>query len=93
DGDLSDIVTTDGSNDYSGLQNPQLDKDIQQAAAASGVPARKAAYTTALQLLGNIRPIIYLYHDTWFLGLSKKLVGVDYRADGMPRFTTASLSG
>jgi peptide/nickel transport system substrate-binding protein len=93
DGDLSDIVTTDGSNDYSGLQNAQLDKDIQQAAAVSGTQARKAAYTTALQLLGQIRPIIYLYHDTWFLGLSKKLTGVDYRADGIPRFTTASLGG
>jgi peptide/nickel transport system substrate-binding protein len=93
DGDLSDIVTTDGSNDYSGLQNPQLDKDIQQAAAVSGVAARKAAYTTTLQLLGQLRPIVYLYHDTWFLGTSSKLTGVDYRADGIPRFTTASLNG
>ncbi|HKN96827.1 MAG TPA: ABC transporter substrate-binding protein [Pseudonocardiaceae bacterium] len=93
DGDLSDLVTTDGSNDYSGLQNPQLDKDIQQAAAVSGVPARKAAYAKTLQLLQQLRPIIYLYHDTWFLGMSKKLTGVDYRTDGMARFTTASLSG
>jgi peptide/nickel transport system substrate-binding protein len=92
DGDLSDIVTTDGVNDYSGLQNPQLDKDIVQAAAVSGVAARKAAYAKALQLLGQLRPIIYLYHDTYFLGTSTKLTGVDYRADGIPRFTTAALN-
>jgi peptide/nickel transport system substrate-binding protein len=92
DGDLSDIVTTDGANDYSGLQDTQLDGLISQAASVTGVPARKAEYAKTLQRLQQLRPIIYLYHDTYFLGTSTKLTGVDYRADGIPRFAFASLS-
>jgi peptide/nickel transport system substrate-binding protein len=92
DGDLSGIVTTDGANDYSGLQDSQLDGLISQSASVTGVGPRKAQYAKTLQRLQQLRPIIYLYHDTYFLGTSTKLTGVDYRADGIPRFTSASLS-
>lgn len=91
DGDLTDIVTTDGANDYSGLQDAQLDQLISQAASVSDLNARKAAYAKVLTRLGQLRPIVYLYHNTYFLGMSKKLTGVDYRADGIERFLSASM--
>lgn len=92
DGDLTDLVTTGGSNNFGGLSDPQLDQDVQQAASASGLAARKAAYSTTLQRLGQLRPNIYLYHDSWFLGLSNKLTGVVYNTDGIPRLVNASFT-
>ncbi|HEX3648037.1 MAG TPA: ABC transporter substrate-binding protein [Pseudonocardiaceae bacterium] len=91
DGDLSDLVTSGGSNNFSGLQDPQLDNLVTASASASGVPARKAEYAKTLARLQQIRSNIYLYHDRWYLGLSAKLTGVGYNTDGIPRFTTASL--
>jgi peptide/nickel transport system substrate-binding protein len=91
DGDISDIVTSGGANDYSGEGDSQLDQLVTQSASVTGVAARKAEYAKTLARLKQLRPIIYLYHDTFFLGTSTKLTGVDYRADGIPRFTTASL--
>jgi peptide/nickel transport system substrate-binding protein len=92
DGDLSDLVTTGGSNNFSGLSDPQLDQLVTQSAASTDVAARRASYTATLQRLQQLRPNIYLYHDSWYLGLSTKLSGVVYQSDAIPRFTTASLS-
>jgi peptide/nickel transport system substrate-binding protein len=91
DGDLSDLVTTGGSNNFSGLDDQQLDSLVKQSAASADVATRKVGYARTLQRLQQIRPNIYLYHDRWYLGLSTKLSGVVYQTDGIPRFTGASL--
>jgi peptide/nickel transport system substrate-binding protein len=65
---------------------------VTQSAASTDVAARRASYTATLQRLQQLRPNIYLYHDSWYLGLSTKLSGVVYQSDAIPRFTTASLS-
>ncbi|HEX5403682.1 MAG TPA: ABC transporter substrate-binding protein [Pseudonocardiaceae bacterium] len=91
DGDLSDLVTTGGSNNFSGLNDQQLDSLVTQSAASSDPQVRKASYAKTLQRVQQLRPNIYLYHDRWYLGLSAKLTGVGYNTDGIPRFTTASL--
>ena len=91
DGDLSDLVTSGGSNNFSGLHDTQLDNLVTQSASASGLAARKADYAKTLARLQQVRPNIYLYHDRWYLGLSAKLTGVVYNTDGIPRFATASL--
>jgi peptide/nickel transport system substrate-binding protein len=91
DGDLSDLVTSGGSNNFSGLADRQLDQLVAQSAASSDIATRKASYARTLQRLQEIRPNIYLYHDRWYLGLSTKLSGVVYLTDGIPRFTAASL--
>jgi peptide/nickel transport system substrate-binding protein len=91
DGDLSDLVTTGGSNNFSGISDPQLDQLVTQAAAPQDLVARKAGYAEVLQRLQQLRPNIYLYHDRWYLGLSSRLSDVVYNSDGIPRFATASL--
>jgi peptide/nickel transport system substrate-binding protein len=91
DGDLSDLVTTGGSNNFSGLNDKQLDSLVTRSATSSDQATRKAGYAKTLQRLQQLRPNIYLYHDRWYLGLSTKLTGVGYNTDGIPRFTTASL--
>jgi peptide/nickel transport system substrate-binding protein len=92
DGDLADLVTTGGSNNFSGLNDAQLDQLVKQSAASGDRATRKASYAQTLQRLQQLRPNIYLYHDRWFLGLSSKLSGVVYMTDGIPRVAFASLS-
>jgi peptide/nickel transport system substrate-binding protein len=91
DGDVADLVTTGGSNNFSGVSDKQLDTLVSQAAAAKGVTDRSAVYAKALDRLRQIGSNIYLYHDRWFLGSSTKVTGLVYPADGIPRFKSAAL--
>lgn len=91
DGNLTDLVTTDGSNNFSQLSDPELDGMIADASKSGDPAERKAMYAKVLDRLADIVPNIYLYHDTWFLGLSG-ITDVVYPADSIPRFKTASLT-
>ncbi|WP_020576315.1 ABC transporter substrate-binding protein [Actinopolymorpha alba] len=92
DGNISDLVTSGGSNNFSGVSDPQLDELATDAAAASATKERAAIYVQTLERLKEIRSNIYLYHDRWFLGFSKEVTGVAYPADGIPRFKSASFT-
>jgi peptide/nickel transport system substrate-binding protein len=92
DGNMNDLVTTGGSNNFAGLSDPQVDDLVGRAAAATDPAARTDLYTQAIRRVADLRPVIYLYHDAWFLGTSKKLQGVVYYPDGIPRFTSASFT-
>jgi peptide/nickel transport system substrate-binding protein len=92
DGNLNDLVTTGGSNNFSGLSDPQVDDLVKRAAAATDQAERADLYGQAIRRVKELRSVIYLYHDAWFLGTSKNLQGVVYYPDGIPRFTTASFT-
>ncbi len=89
DGNLRDLVTTGGSNNYSGASDAQLDQLLADAAAATDTGQRRDIYAQALDRLHDLRPNIYLYHDQWYLGIAGDLEGVEYRSDGIPRFKSA----
>jgi peptide/nickel transport system substrate-binding protein len=91
DGDLTDLVTTGGSNNYGHIKDAKLDSLISQAASVTGTAQRKALYGKALTQLDKIKSNIYLYHDSWFLGTSG-ITGVGYSTDAIPRFKTAHLT-
>lgn len=91
DGNFNDIVTTGGGNNLSRISDPKLDALVTAAAGASEKSERKKLYGEALDMIDEIKPNIYLYHDTWFLGLSG-ITGVEYSSDAIPRFKTASLT-
>lgn len=91
DGNLNDLLTTGGGNNFSKVSDPKLDALISDAAAAIEIDDRKALYAEALELIDEIKPVIYLYHDTWFLGING-VSGVEYSSDAIPRFKTAYLT-
>jgi peptide/nickel transport system substrate-binding protein len=37
-------------------------------------------------------PLIYLYHDHYFLGMQKKVTGVQFFGDGLLRFKEAGFT-
>ncbi|MBM0226734.1 MULTISPECIES: ABC transporter substrate-binding protein [Micromonospora] len=93
DGNLGDLVGTGGSNNFGGLSDPAFDDLIKRGAQASDDAERQKIYTEALARNAQLRSIIYLYHERWFLGLSSKLTGVVYPGDGIARFKTAAFTG
>ena len=92
DGDLNDLVTTGGSNNFSHLSDPTIDKLVREAATTYDQSQRKALYAQIVKRLDTIRSTIYLYHDRWYTGTSKNVSGIVYGPDGFPRLKTASTS-
>lgn len=91
DGDLNDLLTTGGTNNYSRMADSEVDSLISEAASVTEPEARQDLYAQVLDRIDEIKPLIYLYHDTWFLGLTG-ITGVEYSADAIPRFKTAELT-
>ncbi|MCK2219827.1 ABC transporter substrate-binding protein [Actinomadura sp. ATCC 31491] len=89
DGNLTNLVTTRGSNNYSGMSDPGIDDPIKQAAAESDPAERAALYAAAMRKAAELRGVLYLYHNKYYLGMSRKVAGVQYFKDGLPRFVTA----
>lgn len=91
DGDMNDLLTTGGTNNYSRMADSTVDSLISEAASVTETDARQDLYGQALDRIEEVKPLIYLYHDTWFLGLAD-ITGVEYSSDAIPRFTTAELT-
>jgi peptide/nickel transport system substrate-binding protein len=89
DGNVNDLITTGGSNNYSGLHDPVIDDAVKQAAATTDAAKRRELYTAAITQERQQRGVIYLYHERFFLGVGGTIAGVRYFADGIPRFTSA----
>lgn len=92
DGNLNGQVNTGASTNYGAIHDPDVDNNIKAAAATAEVPTRQALYKKVVDRLMAIDGNIYLYHERYFLGVSDKVAGVRYYADGLPRLTTAGFA-
>ncbi|MFI6346960.1 ABC transporter substrate-binding protein [Streptomyces sp. NPDC050560] len=92
DGDTNDIITTGGANNFSGFSDRTVDSLVSQASEADDNATRSKLYARAVARVGGLRPLLYLYHNRWFLGTSSRVHGVVYQPDGLPRFKTAYLT-
>jgi len=91
DGYFTDVVTTGGSINNGRIADGLLDSLVTQAASVPGNTDRQALYAKVLARLDELKPNVYLYHETRFLGLNG-ITGVGYAGDAIPRFTTAELT-
>ncbi len=89
DGNLSNMVTTGGANNYPGMSDPGIDEPIEQASAIQDVAQRRDLYTKAIQRAAQLRGYIYIYHQKEYLGISRSIAGVAFYADGLPRLVAA----
>ncbi|MGR6922736.1 ABC transporter substrate-binding protein [[Actinomadura] parvosata] len=92
DGNLTNLVTTQGSNNYAGMSDPGIDDPIKQAAAETDVAKRAELYGSAMKKAAELRGVVYLYHNLYYLGMHKTVAGVQYFKDGLPRFVTAGFA-
>jgi peptide/nickel transport system substrate-binding protein len=92
DGDTNDLLTTGGSNNFSGLADPEIDSLVKQASSTNDQAKRKDLYNQIVTKVADLRSNIYLYHDTWFIGTAKNVTGIVYTPNGIPYLKTANLS-
>ncbi|WP_433439673.1 ABC transporter substrate-binding protein [Nonomuraea sp. CA-141351] len=93
DGNLTNLITSRGSNNYSGMSDPGIDDPIKQAAAETDPAKRAELYASAMKKAAEVRGVLYLYHNKYYLGMNKNVAGVQYFEDGLPRFVTAGFTG
>ncbi|GAB2912707.1 ABC transporter substrate-binding protein [Nonomuraea fastidiosa] len=92
DGNLTNLITTQGSNNYAGMSDPGIDEPIKQAAAETDPAKRAELYGAAMKKAAELRGVVYLYHNLYYLGMHKSVAGVEYFKDGLPRFRTAGFA-
>jgi peptide/nickel transport system substrate-binding protein len=76
---------------YTGADDPVLNKLLTQARTTLGTSARKALYTQIVQRMHADRNIVYLWYDKLELGLRKNVSGVAFYPDGLIRLAGARI--
>ncbi|MCF6472437.1 ABC transporter substrate-binding protein [Nonomuraea sp. MG754425] len=92
DGNLTNLVTSQGSNNYGGMSDAGIDDPIKQAAAESDPAKRAELYGAAMKKAAELRGVVYLYHNLYYLGTHKTVAGIQYFKDGLPRFISAGFA-
>ncbi len=86
DGNISNFVTTLGSQNNNGYTNSDVDRWLGQTRTSTDVAARKDLFGQVITQLHKDLPIIYLYRVKNFTGVSRATVGVQMYGDGLMRF-------
>jgi peptide/nickel transport system substrate-binding protein len=93
DGNLFNLVGSEGPLNYGGEANPKVDKDLAAGRTTSETDKRRDIYKRVVGTLRQDRSNIYLYHDTLFTGSRSDVTGVEVRPDGLPRVYFADVGG
>ena len=75
-----------------GLSNPQVDEALAASRATSDPEERQEAFTEAMTIAAEERPIIYLLHQRNFLASREDVVGLEVLPDGLPRLKSAGFA-
>lgn len=89
DGNIANMHTSHGAQNYSGQSDPDVDQLIQRAAAEQDFAQRRALYERVVRALQERNNVIYLYREQWYTAHSDQLAGVEVNPDGIMRLKTA----
>ena len=92
DGNIQQFVGKTGSQNDAGFADPKLDKLLDRGRTTLDQGRRIQIYQQATQMLMAEDPLIYLYHDHYFLGMQKSVTGVQFFGDGLLRFREAGFT-
>jgi peptide/nickel transport system substrate-binding protein len=93
DGDIYQFAASKGSLNDSGYSSQKLDAVLDKARETNDQTQRQELYKQAVAIIGQDRPLIYLYHDKYITATSKKVAGLKVFGDGLLRFKEAGLTG
>jgi peptide/nickel transport system substrate-binding protein len=93
DGNLFNLVGSEGPLNYGGEANPQVDKGLAEGRTTADTDKRRDIYRRVIATLRRDRNNIYLYHDELFTGSRSDVTGVEVRPDGLPRLAFADVGG
>ncbi len=92
DGNIFGFVHTQGTLNDAGYSNPKLDYVLNGARKSVTQKARTTLYAAAMKIIHRDKPLIYLYHQTNYYGVSKKVQGVTVYGDGLIRAYNAGFA-
>jgi peptide/nickel transport system substrate-binding protein len=92
DGDIYEFAASKGSLNDSGYANPKLDALLDKARQTNDEAQRKDLYKQAVAVINQDRPLIYLFHEKYITGASRKVAGLKVFGDGLLRFKEAGLT-
>jgi peptide/nickel transport system substrate-binding protein len=92
DGNISNFVTTLGSQNNNGYTNSTVDSLLAQTRTKTDVGARRDLFGQVITQLHKDVPIIYLYRVKNFTGVARTIVGVQMYGDGLMRFAHAGFA-
>jgi peptide/nickel transport system substrate-binding protein len=92
DGNTQQFVGKTGSQNDAGFADPKLDALLNKGRTTLDQGQRSQIYGQVTQMLQGTDPLIYLYHDHYFLGMQKKVTGVQFFGDGLLRFKEAGFT-
>ncbi len=90
DGNVHQFVTCKGGLNDVKYCNPEVDKLLDEARASQDDAVRKQKYDAANVILNDELPIIYIGHQPYAYGISKKVEGFQPSPDGMIRLLGVS---
>jgi len=85
DGNIYNFSACKGSQNDGRYCSQEMDKHLDAARSTNDRERRMAAYEQAAKTHARDLPRIYLYHRTWFWGLTNKLQGYEPVPDGLIR--------
>ncbi|WP_051297813.1 ABC transporter substrate-binding protein [Brevibacterium album] len=88
-GNLHNFHYTGGNNNYTGLDDAEVNRRLDRAASLTEVADRAAAYGEAIDRLHEINPVIYLYRQRNLTAYSEDIAGVQVYADGVVHLSRA----
>jgi peptide/nickel transport system substrate-binding protein len=80
---------TQASLNSSGASSPQIDELLDQARTTNSQSERKQLYGKLVRLLNQDNSLIYVYDQVNYMAVSKKVAGIEYFSDGIPRVAFA----
>jgi peptide/nickel transport system substrate-binding protein len=92
DGNISNFVTSLGSQNNNGYSSSTVDQLLAKSRATTDTAARRDLFGQVITQLHKDLPIIYLYRLKNFTGVAKTVVGVQMYGDGLMRFAHAGFA-
>lgn len=92
DGSIHQFVTCGAGLNETHYCNEKVDELLNKARTITDFDQRKAIYDQAADILLDDLPIIYLGHEAYLYGLSKKIEGFELYPDGMIRLSNVKIA-
>lgn len=89
-GNLYNYLYSSGTMNYSGINSPELDQLLDQAAAVTDTAERAQMYGEVVELGHEIAPILYLYRQRNLVAHTDEVAGVSVYPDGVVRLSRAA---
>lgn len=89
-GNMFNFLSTGGGNNYSGYNNPEVDRLLKSAAQTNDDAKRAELYGQVVKQVQEDNPLIYLYRQRSLTAYTDNVTGIETFADGVVHLSNAA---